>query len=151
MYLQFLALYTTHDVTNVDLDVVLDIEMNSVFVWLHKRKEKVKKKYTFTKAKMLCGNIYSLSNEWPLCLNICSFRKARTLLYINAGLERYTAVLFPVKECILAVTIHSNLIVVLYRSTLTTDEWRTSCGVCIDYVSVTLTEYWSLWKTSRLC
>ncbi len=77
--------------------------------------------HAFTKARMLGGDIYSFSNERSLCLNICSFRNKDTIKPVHLGLERNTAALCPVKECILAVMIHSNLIFILRRFTLTAD------------------------------
>lgn len=88
--------------------------------------------HTFTKARMLWCNIYSISNERPLHLGICLFTHKDTATYsFRTVNERCRTV--SSKVCLLAATTHSNLIFNLRRSTLTADAWRTSSGDCIDW------------------
>lgn len=91
--------------------------------------------HAFTKTRRVCANIYSFSNERPLCINICSFRNARALLFlIHVRLERNTAVLSPVKECILADMIHSRLIFIQRGSNSDNRCRLTPSGARIDYM-----------------
>lgn len=87
----------------------------------------------FTKARMFCGIFYSFSNDRPLCLLLIQKCNATvTLIYL--ALLRNTARNEGRKECLLAVTITSNLVFILRRSTLTTSAWCFSSGDCIDYM-----------------